>query len=130
VAVTVADTDVLIDFLAGREPAAARVAIEMKGESLATTAVTRFELLAGARDRTAEDLVLRLLDAIPTFPLDRPAADRAAEVQRLLGRRGREIGMADSLIAGIVLVRDGIPLTRNRKHFERVAGLRLATLPS
>jgi predicted nucleic acid-binding protein len=35
--------------------------------------------------------------------------------------------MADSLIAGIVLAHDGMPLTRNQKHFRRVAGLALAT---
>jgi tRNA(fMet)-specific endonuclease VapC len=125
----VADSDVLIDFLGGRDPAAERVAIELGGRTLATTAVTRFELLAGARDRTAQDLVLRLLDALHTLPLDRPAADRAASIQRALGRRGGGIGMADSLIAGIVLSHDGMLLTRNRRHFERVEGLRLATLP-
>jgi len=58
----VADTDVLIDFLAGREPAASRVAIELGTRTFGTTAVTRFELLAGARDRTAENLLRRLLD--------------------------------------------------------------------
>jgi tRNA(fMet)-specific endonuclease VapC len=124
----VADTDVLIDFLAGQDPAAARVALEIQSGDLATTAVTRFELLAGARDRTAEDLVLRLLDALHTLPLDRAAADRGAAIQRSLGRKGGGIGMADSLIAGIVLAHDGMLLTRNRKHFERVEGLKLATL--
>jgi predicted nucleic acid-binding protein len=34
--------------------------------------------------------------------------------------------MADSLIAGIVLVRGGRLLTRNQRHFERVAGLSFA----
>jgi tRNA(fMet)-specific endonuclease VapC len=127
---TIADTDVLIDFLAGRDPAAERVAIELETDTFGTTAITRFELLAGARDRTAQDLVLRLLDTIPTLPLDRPAADRAAEIHRTLSRKGGRIGMADSLIAGIVLVHDAMLLTRNRRHFERVEGLKLATLPS
>jgi predicted nucleic acid-binding protein len=36
--------------------------------------------------------------------------------------------MADSQIAGIVLAQDGVLLTRNRKHFERVDTLKLATL--
>ena len=102
----------------------------MTTDSFGTTAVTRFELLAGARDRRHLDLILRLLDTIPTLPLDRAAADRAADVQRALGGRGAGIGMADSLIAGIVLVHDGTLLTRNRHHFERVDGLKLATLPS
>ncbi len=36
--------------------------------------------------------------------------------------------MADSLIAGIVLTTGATLLTRNRRHFERVPDLRLATL--
>jgi len=124
----VADTDVLIDFLAGREPAASRVAIELETSTFVTTAVTRFEMLAGARDRTAESLMRRLLDSLNTLPLDREAADRAAGVRQALEQRGQSIGMADSLIAGIVLEHDGILLTRNRKHFERVDALSLATL--
>jgi tRNA(fMet)-specific endonuclease VapC len=126
----VADSDVLIDFLAGRDPAAARVQIELGTDSFATTAVSRFELLTGARDRTTEGIVRRLLDTIATLPLERQSADRAAAVRRTLEARGATIGMADSLIAGIVLTHDALLLTRNRKHFERVEGLKLASLPS
>jgi predicted nucleic acid-binding protein len=36
--------------------------------------------------------------------------------------------MADSLIAGIVVVHRGILLTRNRRHFERVPGLSLGQM--
>lgn len=121
----VADTDVLIDFLAGQEPAAARIALELEQGSLSTTAVTRFELLAGARTDRQRNGILKLLGAVATLPLDAAAADRAAGVRRELERRGTAIGMADSLIAGIVLEARGILLTRNRAHFERVEGLAL-----
>jgi tRNA(fMet)-specific endonuclease VapC len=122
---TIADTDVLIDFLAGAEPVAARVADELARGSLSTTAVSRFELLCGVRNVRQEAAVRELLAAIPTLPLDEEGADRAAEVRRSLERSGEPIGMADSLIAGIALVRGGVLLTRNRRYFERVRGLRL-----
>jgi tRNA(fMet)-specific endonuclease VapC len=128
--VIVADTDALIDFLADKEPSAGRVAVELASPSFCTTAVTRFELLAGARDRRAERLIRRLVDSLSTLPLDQQSADRAAAVRRSLESRGEGIGMADSLIAGIVLDNDGVLLTRNRRHFERVEGLKLATLAS
>ena len=121
----VADTDVLIDFLEGRSPAADRVALELDRGQLRTTVVSRFELLAGAKTAPQQKLVGELLAALPALPLDDPAADRAAEVRRGLERDGAGIGMADSLIAGIVLLHDGILLTRNRRHFERVPGLRV-----
>jgi predicted nucleic acid-binding protein len=123
---TVADTDVLIDFLAGAEPAAERVASELERGSLLTTVITRFELLSGARNSRQENSIRQLLAAVPALELGDEAADKAAEVRRSLDRSGAAIGMADSLIAGIVLVHRGVLLTRNRRHFERVPELRLA----
>lgn len=46
---TVADTDVLIDFLEGRSPAAERIALELDRGQPRTTVISRFELLAGAK---------------------------------------------------------------------------------
>ncbi|MCI0546731.1 MAG: type II toxin-antitoxin system VapC family toxin [Candidatus Rokubacteria bacterium] len=124
----VADTDVLIDFLEGIEPAARRVALELEHHGLATTAVSRFELRAGARTDRQRRLVAELLAALPCLPLDDAGADQAAEVRRALTTRGVDIGMGDSLIAGIVLAHRGVLLTRNRRHFERVPDLSLGTL--
>ena len=122
----VADTDVLIDFLAGCAPASQQVALELERGRLVTTAVSRFELLCGARNTRQERTIRELLDALPTLPLDQEAADQAAAVRKALERSGEGIGMADSLIAGITLAQGGILLTRNRRHFERIAGLQLA----
>lgn len=124
----IADTDVLIDYLQGKGATADRVALELEHAQLYTTAVTRFELQAGARSPRQAKLLAQLLEALPCLPLDAAAADRAAEVRRTLERRGQPIGMGDSLIAGITLARKGILLTRNRQHFERVPGLSLGTL--
>ena len=124
-AMIVADTDVLIDFLAGRNPSADRVAAELERGGLATTVMSRFELLSGARNVKQERMIGQLLDALPSLPLDRLAADRAASVRRRLERRGSSIGMGDSLIAGIVLIHGASLLTRNRRHFELVDDLEL-----
>jgi len=126
----VADTDVLIDFLAGRDPGAEQVARELHRGLLRTTAVSRFELLCGARNARQEGAIRQLLEAIPTLALDEQAAGRAAQIQRNLQSTGEAIGMADSLIAGTVLAHGATLLTRNRRHFARLAGLRLAELPS
>jgi predicted nucleic acid-binding protein len=126
VALTVADTDALIDFLAGRGAAADVVSVRLAQGALATTAISRFELLAGVRSARQERAVRRLLGALRTLPLDGAGADRAARIRRDLQREGQGIGMADSLIAGIVMAHDGNLLTRNRQHFARIEGLTLA----
>ena len=124
----VADTDVLIDFLEGAQPAARRIALELEHRGLATTAVTRFELLAGARSDRQRRLIAELMAALPCLPLDENAADRAAIVRRALVASGFDIGMGDSLIAGIVIAYGGVLLTRNRRHFERVPDLSLGAI--
>lgn len=124
----IADTDVLIDYLAGTQPAADRVLAYAESDSLQTSSITCFELLSGARYGKRGDTVRCLVGAIPVLPLDREAASMAADVRQQLARGGASIGMADSLIAGIALVNNLPLLTRNRKHFENVEGLRLVPL--
>jgi len=63
----VADTDVLIDFLNGKNPAADRVALE-PGAGLKTTVITRFELLSAAQSRRQSRVVEELLKR----PIGRP----------------------------------------------------------
>jgi predicted nucleic acid-binding protein len=92
--------------------------------------VSRFELLCGAQQEKQNRSIRHLLDVLQTLPLDWAAADRAADVRRHLERTGSAIGMADSLIAGIVLAHGGDLLTRNRRNFECVEGLVLAPLSS
>jgi len=121
----VADTDVLIDYLAGTQPAADQVRAYAESDSLQTSAITCFELLSGARDNKRGNRVRRLVAAIPVLPLDREAAGVAAVVRQRLARSGAPIRMADSLIAGVAMAHNLPLLTRNRKHFENIEGLRL-----
>lgn len=123
---TVADSDVLIDALAGRAAAVEAVERGLRAGTLATTAVSAFELRSGARAGAAAEAVDVLLAALEVLPLNAEAAVRAAEVGVALEERGEGIGMADYLIAGICLTRSADLLTRNREHFERVPGLVLA----
>lgn len=121
----VADTDVLIDALRGRAPAARRIDVELEAGGLATTAVSAFELRSGARSAEAADAIETLLAAMTIVPFDERAAERAAFVRRELESGGNAIGMADYMIAGTCLAHSAILLTRNRRHFERVPGLAL-----
>ena len=122
---TIADTDVLIDYLAGKGEAD-RVERLLRRGALRTTVITRFELLSGAKNPAQVARLGQLLAAVPSLALDDSAADAASEIRRLLERSGNAIGMADSLIAGIVISNAGALLTRNRRHFERVPGLEFA----
>lgn len=124
----VADSDVLIDALRGREPARRRIELELSTGALATTSISAFELRSGALSSHALDKVETLLAPLTVFAFDHDAAERAAEIRRDLEQAGTPIGMADYLIAGVCLARSAVLLTRNRSHFERVGGLMLGRL--
>ena len=120
-----ADTDVLIDYLAGTHSIADQVKSYIESDRFQTTAVSCFELLSGAGDNRRGDEVRRLLAAIPVLALDREGATQAAIVRQQLSSDGLSIGMGDSLIAGIALANDLPLFTRNLKHFENVRNLDL-----
>ena len=122
----IADTDVLIDYVNGAEPAASAVAAALRREELVTTVITRFELLRGAARARRPGPLRTLVERLDALPLEAAAADRAAALSRELEERGERLDRADCLVAGIVLVAGEVLLTRNRRHFSRVPGLRLA----
>lgn len=121
----VVDTDVLIDYFSGAEPAAKAVARLVDEDRLAVTTLTLFELACGvSTEEQLHDLEL-LSQAALVVTLDSYAALRAGAVYRELRAQGKLIGVADLLIAGCCLAA-GLPLlTRNREHFGRVRELKL-----
>jgi tRNA(fMet)-specific endonuclease VapC len=123
----VVDTDLVIDFLRGKGPGVPVVRDLIASHRLRVTAITAFELGVGADFLERRDDILRLVRS-RTYPLDSASALRAGELAAMLRGAGQDIGMADCLQAGICL-NFGLPFaTRNRKHFDRVEGLRLFDL--
>lgn len=107
------DTDIFIDHLRG--------SAELKPgrNRLHYSVVTRAELFAG---NSATDLVSQLLAPYREVPVDRSIAERAGRVAREF-----KIRMPDALIAATALENRYTLTTRNRKHFEKVRGLRVRT---
>jgi tRNA(fMet)-specific endonuclease VapC len=127
-AMIVADSDVLIDALAGVQPSATLVARGIQTRRLAIPAIVHFELLVGTRTPDEVERVRRLLRPMVVLPFDKEAAELAASAGRRLVDGGRSLPMADLAIAGICLSLDVPLLTRRRRHFERIDGLRLEPL--
>ena len=72
-----ADTDVLIDYLAGVTPVAAQVRQYIEADRLQTSAVTCFELLSGTKAGKRGEAVRALVAGLVVLPVDRLAAERA-----------------------------------------------------
>jgi tRNA(fMet)-specific endonuclease VapC len=110
---------------------------ETAGEVPAITMVTQIEVLRGRYDAVfkAEDgarllhaqqvlaLTLQHMEQFQVVPFDAAAA---AQFDRLLGTKGlRRIGRGDLLIAAITLANRATLVTRNRRDFQKVPGLRI-----
>ncbi len=108
------DTDVFIDHLRGA------AALVPGRHRLHYSVVTRAELFAG---NTATNLSSQLLAPFRELAVDRAIAERAGRVAREFGVR-----LPDALIAATALEHGLGLVTRNRKHFDSIRGLRLRTL--
>lgn len=121
-----ADTDILVDFLAGVDPGAARVRLELEHGQLFTTPVNRFELLSGARSARQTRLIRQLLAALPCASIDQTVADQAAELHRTFAQSSRPLSMSVCLIATVALASKAQLLTRERSSFEGIPNLAFA----
>ena len=106
-----ADTGALIDHLRGE------YRLSADGRRMGISVVSRCELFAG---RDEPQRLRRFLWPMIELPID-------AAIAELAGMTRRDTGIAtpDALIAATAITH-GIPLmTRNRRHFDRVAKLRV-----
>jgi predicted nucleic acid-binding protein len=108
------DTDVLVEYLRGRNEAGQW--LESQGADLVVSAITVAELFAGAMGEREGQILDRFLVALDVLPV-------TEEVGRLAGRYRREYGpshgtgLADALIAATAVVNHASLVTFNHRHF-------------
>ena len=108
------DTDIFIDHLRGA------TALVPGRHRLHYSVVTRAELFAG---NTATNLSIQLLAPFRELGVDRTVAERAGRIALEFGVR-----LPDALVAATAIEHGLGLVTRNRKHFDSIRGLRLRSL--
>ena len=124
-ALTLAETDALIDYLAGVLPAADAIAEEIENGTLATTPLARFELLAAASPGRQETQLRQLLYGVVILPVDAEVADKAVEVRRAATALGQDLSVGQCLAAATAIVHSARLLTANRRLYDGIPNLRL-----
>jgi tRNA(fMet)-specific endonuclease VapC len=102
---------------------------DLSDQGLAVSIITRGELFDGACNAVDASDQLReiraYLSPFTTLRLNDPIVEIFGKTRSELRRRGQLIPDLDLLIAATAVHHDLILLTRNRRHFSRIAQLRL-----
>ncbi len=92
-----------------------------------------YEMLQGTilAKNYSEQKKVRFFDfcnSISSLPFTKEAARKSAQISAHLQAKGQEIEDVDCLIAGTALANNVTTIiTRNKKHFERIPGLKVET---
>jgi predicted nucleic acid-binding protein len=108
------DTDVLVEYLRGRQEAADW--LESQEGELAASAITVAELFAGIRGDLESRVLDRFLLAVETLPATEEIARLAGQYRRKYGP-SHGVGLADALIAATAAISRTRLVTFNRRHF-------------
>lgn len=90
-----------------------------------TTSICIYELLMGAKAKEKVADFEELVTGVDVLPFDDLAARKAAEIYHKLRLSNKMIEFRDIFIAAICIVNDLELATLNKKHFERIDGLKL-----
>lgn len=126
------DTTFIIDLLRNNKAAVVK-SIDLDKEPMVfTTEANTYEVVSGIQQNPNKEKALHdievLLSKLTVLPLDHKAAIKAGQISGTLLRQGKMIDDIDCLTAGIILTNGcGTIVTRNTKHFERIAELKVET---
>jgi tRNA(fMet)-specific endonuclease VapC len=123
------DTDILVALLKGEPEAVQTISgLEEKGDRVATTIVTAYELLKGAyiSSKPKENLlkVQDIISNLQVLDLSLQACEEASKIYLELRKAGRLIGEFDALIAAIARTCDETIMTRD-EHFTFIRGIKV-----
>ncbi len=123
------DSDCIIDFIRGKKEAI--FIIEDNRDSLVTTEINVFETFIGVYNKKIflekdENTYREFFNSIEVLSMSRGCGKIAAKILGDLSKKGQIIGQNDGIIISI-MKKNGINeiITRNRKHFSRVEGIKV-----
>ena len=122
------DTDVIIWYFKGDQLIKSKIDAIEKSE-LFTTTITLCELYRGAflSQNSEKNLIIvnKLLESINIMGLDAYSCQLYGKIYAELKKSGNLTQDCDLMIAALCIANDKILATRNRKHFDKIKGLKI-----
>lgn len=125
------ETSFLVDLIRGKKEVESLFEQLIESEEIITIASpSLMEVMSTAslnKKKNEKEEIISILSSIIILPLDKESAIKAGEIESELIMAGEIIGDADIMIAAIALQNNETLITRNKKHFEKIPGLKLET---
>lgn len=119
----VLDTDVIIDLLRTGSGILTEIGelLDEGSTEVYISAITMLEIRAGENSLQQEKLLRDILDNIKIISIDKKLAEFLGRTKKALGG---SMTLADLMIGGTAKWSKAKLVTRNRKHFEQIPGLK------
>ncbi len=108
------DTDILIDFLRGKERSRDYLISLLEDSTIYCSAITIAEIYAGMKEHEREK-TMELIDGLNIVDINREIAEKAGMYKRDVKKQSLELD--DCLIAATAFVKGAILATGNAKHY-------------
>ena len=107
------DTNVIVDFSKGRDPVATLInQFVQQGDDIGICGIILAEFFSGVA--VADRIVWRsFFGNMNYWTVDRMTAERAGDYRFTFARQGRQLGVAETLIAAVAYMESAIAVTRN-----------------
>jgi tRNA(fMet)-specific endonuclease VapC len=123
------DSSFVIDYLRGRLNAEEAYKKLQYEEDFFISTPTLMELISGAYQALkSEDEIKKIEEFIFSMIIldfDKESAFLAGKIEADLRKKGNIIDTEDIMIAAIAIKNEEILITKNKKHFERINGLKI-----
>lgn len=120
-----ADTTIVIDHLRKKDKASSALFKLIDKHDLFISAVSVFELYAGATDERKKSDIRNIMTAFEILPFTADVAEKAGEMYISLRKTNHIIEIKDIFIAATAIIHNVSISTLNRKHFERIKDVEL-----
>ena len=121
----VIDTGIFIEHIRAKDKSSTTLYKISTNTQLFTSSISLYELYMGANSDEKKEDVKFITNGISVLPFTSDVSVKAAQIYHQLKRTNQLIEFRDIFIAATCLVNDLPIVTLNKKHFNRIEGLKV-----
>ncbi len=118
------DTCIWIEFFKDESDTSDELVSLIIKNAVATCGIILFELMQGIKTEHEKSSILNIMTKLPYFEMSPQLWQKAAELSRILKKKGLSVPLSDIFIATIAITHD-LQIFTIDKHFNLIPGVKL-----